>query len=521
MGKKVSIIIPVYNGSNYLKAAIDSALAQDYKNLEIIVVNDGSTDNGATRKIAKEYGNKIVYYEKENGGAASALNYGISKMTGEYMSWLSHDDLYYPNKISRQIEELKKYDDKTILFSNFDLIDKNGNKYDTVCYDHKLLKKIPDYAVLRGCIGGITLLIPKKALDECGDFSLKLRCVQDYDMWFRMLNNYKFVHMEDVLTMTRIHPKQDTQTSPKMKSEGNWLWTYMAENYPKEKKVAIEGSEYLFYKELENYLSGSPYEEAIENIHNMAEKCLEHAKEKMEKGILITVVIIDNNNREDLDKTINSLTKQGYENYNVIIEGKTKNSKYPNTKNRKESIDKVETKYVTFLNAGVKVSNDWLYQQVLRASIIKKSVVISDYNRPLRTGLKDNYCSYLTSIDGVIIKLNKKIKYETPYQYMLEHALEGGSIVQKESYLSNVNVNYDMKEVYDYLRRVLETDKCSDYQIASLNYDISCIYNKYSKGWKKVYMYEPCDEYKELKYSRSFQIFKKYYDYKKKKKKKL
>ena len=79
MGKKVSIIIPVYNGSNYVKEAIDSALAQTYKNKEIIVVNDGSTDEGATRDIVKSYGDKVTYYEKENGGVSTALNLGIEK----------------------------------------------------------------------------------------------------------------------------------------------------------------------------------------------------------------------------------------------------------------------------------------------------------------------------------------------------------------------------------------------------------------------------------------------------------
>ena len=63
----VSIVIPVYNGSNFLKYAIESALAQTYKNVEILVINDGSTDNGATRDIALSYGDKIRYFEKENG----------------------------------------------------------------------------------------------------------------------------------------------------------------------------------------------------------------------------------------------------------------------------------------------------------------------------------------------------------------------------------------------------------------------------------------------------------------------
>ena len=75
---KVSIVIPVYNGANYLGEAIDSALEQTYENIEIIVVNDGSTDDGATREIALSYGDRIRYFEKENGGVSSALNLGIN-----------------------------------------------------------------------------------------------------------------------------------------------------------------------------------------------------------------------------------------------------------------------------------------------------------------------------------------------------------------------------------------------------------------------------------------------------------
>ena len=225
MGKKVSIIIPVYNGSNYVSEAIDSALAQTYKNKEIIVVNDGSNDEGATRDIVLSYGNKVTYYEKENGGVSTALNLGIEKMTGDYFSWLSHDDLYYPNKLERQMEEIEKYPENTILYSNIDMIDLNGKVFSTVIYDHEMLMKKKDYALLRGDISGISLLIPKKAFDECGLFDTKLRCVQDYLKWFEFLDHYTFIHMTDVLAASRVHPKQVTLTSPKMITEGNWLWT--------------------------------------------------------------------------------------------------------------------------------------------------------------------------------------------------------------------------------------------------------------------------------------------------------
>ncbi len=103
---KVTIVIPVYNGEKYVKFAIDSAINQTYKNLEVLVVDDGSTD--ATEKIAKSYGDKIRYIKKKNGGVSSALNLAIKKMTGEYFSWLSHDDVYEPNKVECEINYLKK-----------------------------------------------------------------------------------------------------------------------------------------------------------------------------------------------------------------------------------------------------------------------------------------------------------------------------------------------------------------------------------------------------------------------------
>ena len=127
----VSIIIPVYNGSNYLKKAIDSALNQTYSNIEIIVVNDGSTDEGKTEQIAKSYGSKIRYIKKENGGVSSALNEGIREMKGTYFSWLSHDDEYCADKIEKQIESLKKVNNpRTVALCGTEFIDEKSNVLD-------------------------------------------------------------------------------------------------------------------------------------------------------------------------------------------------------------------------------------------------------------------------------------------------------------------------------------------------------------------------------------------------------
>ena len=123
----VSIIIPVYNGSNYLREAIDSVLAQTYRNIEILVINDGSNDNGSTREIALSYGDQIRYFEKENGGVASALNKGLKEATGDYLSWLSHDDVYLPEKVAKEMEKLLALPDKNaVVFCRHSVMDAKG-----------------------------------------------------------------------------------------------------------------------------------------------------------------------------------------------------------------------------------------------------------------------------------------------------------------------------------------------------------------------------------------------------------
>jgi glycosyltransferase involved in cell wall biosynthesis len=275
----VSIIIPVYNGSNYMREAIDSALAQTYKNIEIILVNDGSTDN--TDEIAGSYGDKIRYFKKENGGVSSALNLAIREMRGEYFSWLSHDDVYYPDKIEKQINFLSKLPNKNIaLYSDYVFIDEESITIRKVVLDHQMLEKKIEYALLRGAINGCTLLIPKKAFDKYGYFDENLKCTQDYAKWFEMMGSYDFVHMTEVLVKYRLHNEQDTNKNPLAISEGDALWINMMNKLTLDRKIKLEGSEYDFYREMEKFLKNTPYKKAAQFSINMMQKMIQRNKGK-------------------------------------------------------------------------------------------------------------------------------------------------------------------------------------------------------------------------------------------------
>ncbi|MGN0486970.1 MAG: glycosyltransferase family 2 protein [Acutalibacteraceae bacterium] len=221
----VSIVIPVYNGSNYLAEAIDSALAQTYQNIEILVVDDGSTDGGKTEEIARSYGEKIRYIKKENGGSSSALNEGIRNMRGDWFSWLSHDDLYYPDKVSCQIEALcalnlpdgEQY--RHIFFSACDFIDAKGDyiKKAKSQDGERLLREIEAHPAGAYFIAQPTVynfygcgwLIHRKAFEEVGAFDEKLRLINDMDMLYRLYSGGFTVHYEPkALIMGRLHSGQ-------------------------------------------------------------------------------------------------------------------------------------------------------------------------------------------------------------------------------------------------------------------------------------------------------------------------
>ncbi len=219
----VSIIIPVYNGANYMREAIDSALNQTYSNVEVLVINDGSNDNGETEKIALTYGDKIRYFHKKNGGVSTALNLGIQNMRGDYFSWLSHDDVYFAEKVEKQVETLVEFgDDMAVCYCNSIQINKNSERIGHIvsvtdlenkkAYDwHYVLR----YLLKEGTFNGCALLVSRRIfVDYELWFDETMRFSQDALMWYLIFAKVKpaLVYADFLGVKGRVHDKQLTQT---------------------------------------------------------------------------------------------------------------------------------------------------------------------------------------------------------------------------------------------------------------------------------------------------------------------
>ncbi|XVN41147.1 MAG: glycosyltransferase [Rickettsia endosymbiont of Argas persicus] len=368
MFPKVSIIIPVYNGANYMREAIDSALAQTYKNIEIIVINDGSRDDGKTEQIALFYGDKIRYFSKENGGCASALNVGIENMKGEYFSWLSHDDVYYPNKVEHQVNILNKLENKdTILYCGYELINSKSQSLYFIKPDQKHSKEklnIPLFALLHGLIHGCTLLIPSKYFKEIGLFDETLKHTQDYDYWFKLFRIAPIYFDSEILIKSREHPEQSTHVVPNQLKEAEALWSGFLEKITEEEMIEVGDSVHEFLYHAAAFCKQAGYIESSKLAYSMGEPELPKIK--------ISVIMPVYNSINFAIQAIESVLAQTHENFELIVinDGSTEDTTklqeicrkdsriiYISQKNkgpaaaRNLGIEKATGKYIAFINA--------------------------------------------------------------------------------------------------------------------------------------------------------------------------
>lgn len=197
----VSIVTPAYNQAEYLSETIESVLAQDYPNVEYVVLDDGSTD--ATPEILKKYSNKIRWERHENMGQARTLNKGWEMSTGTIIGYLSSDDILYPGAIRKLVELIESNNFIVCAFPDSDLID----------HQSRIVKKnvcrpfdLGDLIIRQECYIGPGALFRRAAFDSVGGWKTELKLAPDREFWIRLAAHGCFAFCPDVLAGYRMHP---------------------------------------------------------------------------------------------------------------------------------------------------------------------------------------------------------------------------------------------------------------------------------------------------------------------------
>ena len=217
----VSIITPVYNGQDFLERSIKSVLAQTYENWELLLIDDGSSDNSV--QIIENYleDNRIKLLRNEsNSGIPTTRNKGIENSTGEFIALLDQDDEWLPHKLEKQVSRFLEIDDSFgLIYSNVEVRTDQG-----ILSDQK--KEIePEVSIQsnlelmlsRNLITSPTAMVKRKALEEVGLFDESIRWGgDDYDLWIRIAHKFKFDYIDEVLCIRHEHQQNYSADKKRM-----------------------------------------------------------------------------------------------------------------------------------------------------------------------------------------------------------------------------------------------------------------------------------------------------------------
>ncbi|MBN1639410.1 MAG: glycosyltransferase [Ignavibacteriales bacterium] len=195
---KVSIVLPTYNGSKYIRQSIDSCLNQTYKNLELIIVDDGSSDK--TPEIIKSYKDKRIKYiqHKKNKGLSCALNAGFANTTGEYLTWTSDDNYYAEDAIEKMLSFAN--------INNFEFVYCDFYRFNDQVSTEMRVVKLPNVPKLGSHNDiGACFLYSKNIKEVIGEYNPVTHLAEDYDYWIRISKRFKMYHLNEPLYYYREH----------------------------------------------------------------------------------------------------------------------------------------------------------------------------------------------------------------------------------------------------------------------------------------------------------------------------
>jgi glycosyltransferase involved in cell wall biosynthesis len=201
----ISVIIPVFNGEKTLQETIESVLNQNWRDFELLIINDGSED--ATLEIVARFkDSRIKIFSYPNAGQSTSRNRGIGLATGEYISFIDADDLWTPDKLEAQLRALQENPKAAVAYSWTDWIDESGQLLGQGSHNTEQGKVFAKLLLNDFVANGSNALIRRQALTEVGGFDASVTPAEDWDMWLRLAVHYEFVAVPYVQVFYRISP---------------------------------------------------------------------------------------------------------------------------------------------------------------------------------------------------------------------------------------------------------------------------------------------------------------------------
>lgn len=201
----VSIVTPTYNQAAYVAESIRSVLAQDYPNIEYRVLDDGSTDD--TPAVLRQFDGRVQCERHVNMGQSNTLNKGWQQSRGKYLGYLSSDDRLLPHAVSRLVDALESHPEVSVVYCDFDLIDKHGQVVQNVVSpDFDYTQLVEDL----NCQPGAGVLFRREVFDQTGGWNPELRKIPDFEFWLRASRFGPFLRVAQTLAEYRVHEESTT-----------------------------------------------------------------------------------------------------------------------------------------------------------------------------------------------------------------------------------------------------------------------------------------------------------------------
>jgi glycosyltransferase involved in cell wall biosynthesis len=199
----VSVVIATYNMARYLPLAVRSALDQTCGDIEVLIVDDGSTDETANT-VAPFLGDpRVSYRVQENKGQAAAKNHGVRAARGDYIAFLDADDIWERDKLEAQLPLFAKSETVGVVYSRYICIDKSGKRV-SASDDELFRGRVSGQLLIRNFIGFGTAMVKRECFDRLGGFKESLRMGIDYDLWLRFSTQYEFDYVDRPLLQYRV-----------------------------------------------------------------------------------------------------------------------------------------------------------------------------------------------------------------------------------------------------------------------------------------------------------------------------